>query len=155
MRYKYIWRIFLKFLRGGVQYGLEAEIAQTVPAQPLDITIDNSSSGILAQSNGLNDGNEEYGTVHCWKIGKIVIVSVRSAVNAIDAWSEIYISRNLPAAAQRACASMTYQRGSNNISNLMMEILKDDTSLRFINKGDISSASGGWIFGQIVYIAKD
>ena len=140
---------------GGVQYGLEAEVAQTVPAQPLDITIDNSSSGILAQSNGLNDGDTQYGDVFCWKIGKMVIVSVRSAVNAIEAWGEVYISRNLPAAAQRACASLTYQRGSNDISNLMMEISKDDTSLRFINKGGISSAPGGWIFGQIVYIAKD
>ena len=140
---------------GGVQYGLEAEVAQTVPAQPLDITIDNSSSGILAQSNGLNDASEAYGNVLCWKIGKMVIVSVWSEVNAIDAWAQIYISRNLPAAAQGACASLTYQRGSNDISNLMMEISKDDTSLRFINKGGISSASGGWIFGQIVYIAKD
>ena len=85
----------------------------------------------------------------------MVIVSVRSAVNAIDAWAEVYISRNLPAAAQKACASLTYQRGSNNISNLIMEIAKDDTSLRFVNKGDISSASGGWIFGQIVYVTKD
>ena len=144
-----------KISTGGAQYGLEAEIAQTVPAQPLDITIDNSSSGILAQFNGLNDGDTQHGDVFCWKIGKMVIVSVWSEVNAIDAWAQIYISRNLPAAAQGACASLTYQRGSNDISNLMMEISKDDTSLRFINKGGISSASGGWIFGQIVYIAKD
>ena len=144
-----------KISTGGAQYGLEAEIAQTVPAQLLDITIDNSSNGILARFNGLNDASEGRGTVVCWKIGKIVIVSVRSEVNAISAWSTFYISRNLPAAAQTTCASITYQRGSNNISNLMMEIAKDDTSLRFVNKGDISSASGGWIFGQIVYVAKD
>ena len=125
-----------------------------MPAQLLDITIDNSDV-VLAMDNGINNESGEYGFVYCWKIGSLVMISVKSCLSTLAAWGSYTISSDVPTAALTTCAAITYQKGSIDVSNLELEITEDTSTLMLKNKGPLDGGDDGWSFCQIVYITED